>query len=185
MIKPCLTPGTYRLSELAEILGVSRTSVDRYIERYSLELTTITHLNKPVKAVILNEQDIEQITTVNTQGVNTVETTRVNKGNPQQTPPGSPGEQTLFTQEQTLFNQVLELQKELTQEKVERARLEGELKRIQEVIDAHRETIDSYKATLLLEAKRQNLPPEKTLEYGQIALPKNGFMSRLKAIFNG
>lgn len=180
MEQVCLSPGIYRLSELAEILGVSRTSIDRYIERFSLDLTTVVHLNKPVKAIVLTEENIQQLNGMGTQGLNNLVKPHSNPDEPVEQPPVLPDVQ---TGESPLFKQVVELQRELTETKVEKARIEGEMKRVQEVISSQRETIDTLKTSLMLEAKRAETPmieysPTKTGNVKPL-----GFWSKVKGLF--
>lgn len=58
---PTLAPGTYRIQELSERLGVARTTAERYIERFSIPTTEISFQNKKVKALILDESSIAKI----------------------------------------------------------------------------------------------------------------------------
>lgn len=58
---PVLSPGTYRIQELSEKLGVARTTAERYIERFSIPTAEIHFQNKKVKALILDEASIVKI----------------------------------------------------------------------------------------------------------------------------
>lgn len=53
---PVFTPGSYRLSELATKMGVSRTSVERYVKRYGLEPARLSYKNKVIRGVYLDEE---------------------------------------------------------------------------------------------------------------------------------
>jgi predicted RNase H-like nuclease (RuvC/YqgF family) len=58
---PMLSPGTYRIQELSERLGVARTTAERYIERFSIPTTETNFQNRKVKALILDGENIQKI----------------------------------------------------------------------------------------------------------------------------
>ncbi len=58
-----LTEGKpYRINQLVALLGKSRPTIEKYIERFSVERTAIEHNGKTVQAVVLTAENIRQIT---------------------------------------------------------------------------------------------------------------------------
>lgn len=73
---PLLSPGTYRIQELSERLGVARTTAERYIERFSIPTTETNFQNRKVKALILDEENIQKILSLLDKGTSHTSETR-------------------------------------------------------------------------------------------------------------
>lgn len=57
-----LTDGKpYRINQLVEMLGKSRPTIEKYIERFSLERVTVEYGGKTVQAVVFTAENIKQI----------------------------------------------------------------------------------------------------------------------------
>jgi hypothetical protein len=56
-----LQPGTYRITELASLANVTRTTVDKWELRYSLQKTLVEHDNREVGAYVLTSENIERL----------------------------------------------------------------------------------------------------------------------------
>jgi hypothetical protein len=59
--KQKITPGIYRISELADKLDISTTSIHRAIEKCELETTEVVHKNKVVKAISLSKDNLKKL----------------------------------------------------------------------------------------------------------------------------
>ncbi len=56
-----LKPGKYRFAELAEICGTSRTTAEKFPDRYQLEETQVLYNGREVSGVILDHDKIDRI----------------------------------------------------------------------------------------------------------------------------
>jgi uncharacterized protein (DUF3084 family) len=56
-----LQPGPYRIGELVSMAKVTRTTVDKWEERYSLEKTFVEYEKRDVAAYVLTEESIARI----------------------------------------------------------------------------------------------------------------------------
>ena len=179
MLKTSLQPGKeYRLNELADLIGKTRTTIDRYVERFNIKMTTIIHLGKQVQAAVLTEENIRQILELNPD----VETLGDNVGDHL----FKPSVATLLKQDDNLLQQVESLREKLHLTELERAVMqekligvERELRRADEQIETLKQsnlTLDqALKTSFLLEGRRQefqtvNLIPE-TQSRSQASFP--------------
>lgn len=200
MLKPLLEPGKeYRLNELAEIVGKTRTTIDRYIERFQLKVTTTIYMGKTVQAVILTEQNIDQILNLNQvieKTTSNVQSTEVITGDNPEQPYSYNMSSPTFKQGYNPFEHVETLREKLHQSELERVTLqerlkgvENELKRADEQIDLLRQTNKSLEqtlqATLILEGQNRqksiNLVPEGLLD--NKTAQKKSFFDKIKAVF--
>ena len=151
---PVIEPGNYRITELAEILSVSRTTIERYIQRYSLETARLSFQNKVVRGVHLDEEKaalLSQLIGMGERGSYGGACTGV-------TPPGTTmGERGMTP----LAEQVETLQEQVHQLEIERARLETELKRIadlERLIESKDSEISTLKTSLLILERKASDP---------------------------
>jgi DNA repair exonuclease SbcCD ATPase subunit len=138
-----LVPGTYRLTELAEKLNVSRKTAERYVERFSLDTTRILHLNKEVLAVVLDEKKIEELVRfshVTSQYHDKGEDSP--SGSPVMSNPMDPTHLNRYEEEIRTLRDLLET------ERIKNARLEGELQRIDETLRAQQSAIETSKVAI-------------------------------------
>jgi len=56
-----LKPGKYRFAELAELCGTSRTTAEKFPERYQLEETSVLYNGREVSGVVLDHEKIDRI----------------------------------------------------------------------------------------------------------------------------
>lgn len=168
MVRTQLEPKIYRTSELADLLNVSRQTVERYIERFNLETTTIMYLNKPVRGIVLDEEKIQQILTF--KGSNDHFAEEVSEEGVHDVQHGEQLMRSMFelhAQEirtlrqeyeqeirtlRTHYEQtVQQLQDQLNQVQIQNARLEAELKSLaglNQIIETQKMALESSKAAI-------------------------------------
>lgn len=56
-----LKPGKYRFAELAELCGTSRTTAEKFPDRYQLEETQVLYNGREVSGVVLDHEKIDRI----------------------------------------------------------------------------------------------------------------------------
>lgn len=183
MFQKVLEPGVYRVTELAEILNVSRTTINAYIERFGLETTTLIHNNKAVKGVVLTDETLQKVLSfTDTISSNGYETPDERVAEPLSKPDIKPGTSSVDT---------LALIEELRAAEVRAARLEGELARTDEMIALLKQTNNTLEKTLnahlLLEGKRQDVKPVETIQMVPASPPgettKPGMWEKFKRVF--
>jgi chromosome segregation ATPase len=190
-----LVPGTYRLAELEELLGRTRKTVERYIERFGLEKTEIDYSGRKVLAVSLTSDSIERI---RTEIGDSLESTGSKTLDPHVLPSSLIG---LHEQEkESLLEQLKASHSELIRLEMENARLAAKaesheqlLSLKDEAIEAKDETIQSLKTSMVvLERANKQLEGEKRLigdkqhpsvAYAPMDAKPLGFWNRLKYAF--
>lgn len=160
---PVLEPGIYRIKQLSDLLGVSRTTIDRYIERFSLPLEEVHHGGKPVKGIVLDQESIEKIQTAIQTGATGASELLLNPSNTHEHP--------LNEQLENMRKQVQTLEKSL-------AVAEAQNKLMQDLLDSRASEISTLKSALMLaERHSQQRPLELT--------PKPvGLIGKLKSLFS-
>jgi uncharacterized protein (DUF3084 family) len=191
-----LTPGTYRLSELEELFGRTRKTVERYIERFELTKTEIDYAGRKVSAVILTQHNIDQIKPEIGESLEPTKTKHEN------TYEGKSSISTLLEQEKiAISDQLKASQEDVWRLSIENARLsvkvenhEQNLALKDEAIKAKDETIQSLKTSMVvLERANKQMEIEKHLledrqKNSVVYAPRNeakplGFLHRLKFVF--
>jgi hypothetical protein len=161
-----LTPGTYRLAELEDLLGRTRKTIERYIERFQLEKTEVDFAGRKVAAVILSQDSIDRLRLELGYTFDTTET----KPSLSNDIPGSL--MPLLEQEKnSLLEQLQASQSEARRLEVENARLSAKAESHEqllalkdEAIQAKDETIQSLKTSMVvLERANNQLQGEKRL----------------------
>lgn len=187
MSKPQLQPSTeYRLSELAEMIGKTRTTIDRYIERFSIKTTSVIHLGKKVQAAVLTEENIKQILSLQPE---------IEESHNSHLNPGYNNASQMFKQHDNLLEQVDTLREKLHKAELEKTSfkerltgLENELRRADDQIEILKQTNislqNTLQASLFLENSKQptlNFIHDRALQTGEIA-SKPGFFGKIKAL---
>lgn len=193
-----LTPGTYRLAELEELLGRTRKTIERYIERFALEKTEVDYNGRKVLAVNLTADTIERLRCEIGESLDGIGT---NASDSQDTQSSLIG---LHEQEKnSLLEQLKAAHNEARRLEVENARLiakaeshEQLLSLKDEAIQAKDETIQSLKTSMVvLERANNQLEGEKRLiedkqqkppvAYAPMEAKPQDFWSRLRYAFGG
>jgi hypothetical protein len=188
-----LTPGTYRLAELEELLGRTRKTIERYIERFQLEKTEMDFSGRKVAAVILSSESIERIRSEIGESLDTTET-KPNISNEL-----SSTIRTFLEQEKnSILEQLQASQSEARRLEVENARLLAKLENHEllvalkdEVMKAKDETIQSLRTSMVvLERANKQLEIEKHLledkrkpAVSYAPVQNGGLWGRLKHVF--
>jgi chromosome segregation ATPase len=161
-----LTPGTYRLAELEGLFGRTRKTIERYIERFSLEKTEVDFAGRKVAAVILDQESIDRIKSEIGESFDTTDT---NGSNANDIPSSLI---TILEQEKnSLLEQLQASQREARQLDVDNARLAAKAESHEqllalkdEALKAKDETIQSLKTSMVvLERANNQLQNEKHL----------------------
>lgn len=161
-----LKPGTYRLSELEELLGRTRKTIEKYIERFHLSTTNIEYFGRKVKAVVLNQSSINHLLREfgELQEEEVPKDSQESQEEIPKTPSTLPG-----GVEFELWEQLKGYQAEVRRLEVDNARLiakaeahEQLLALKDEALDAKNEAIQSLKAAMVvLERSKNQLEAEK------------------------
>jgi septal ring factor EnvC (AmiA/AmiB activator) len=161
-----LTPGTYRLAELEGLFGRTRKTIERYIERFSLEKTEVDFAGRKVAAVILDQESIDRIKSEIGESFDTTDTNGSNANDIHSSLI------TLLEQEKnSLLEQLQASQREARQLDVDNARLAAKAESHEqllalkdEALKAKDETIQSLKTSMVvLERANNQLQNEKHL----------------------
>jgi predicted RNase H-like nuclease (RuvC/YqgF family) len=153
-----IKPGISRVQELADLLDVSRTTINRYIEKFSLQLEDLVHQNKPVKGIVLDDDSIEKITILLNQGSTDQDDRCPSMINHQD------------TQVQPMFERMVELEKG-------RATLETEVRLLKELLTSKDSEISTLKSALLIAERYSQQKPIIELEAKPL-----GLIGKLKAL---
>jgi chromosome segregation ATPase len=194
-----LTPGTYRLAELEDLLGRTRKTIERYIERFKLEKTEVDFAGRKVAAVILSQDSIDRL---RLELGDTLDTTETKLNNSNDIPSSL---MTLLEQEKnSLLAQLQASQSEARRLEVENARLSAKAESHEQLlalkdqaIQAKDETIQSLKTSMVvLERANNQIQSEKRLledkqnppvTYEPVSQNKDkpkGFLDKLKYVFS-
>lgn len=192
-IESNLTPGTYRLAELEELLGRTRKTIERYIERFQLEKTEVDFSGRKVAAVSLSKESIERI---RSEIGESLEATDTKTSSPNEL---SSTIRTFFEQEKnSVLEQLQASQSEARRLEVENARLLAKMENHEllvalkdEAIKAKDETIQSLRTSMVvLERANKQLETEKHLledkqkpAVSYAPVQNAGFWERLKHVF--
>jgi len=157
-----IPPGIYRVQELAERLSVSRTTIDRYIKRFSIEITDVIYQNKPVKALIIDERIAAEMQALSGEAVKQV--------HPSIQTPVEPEEGTrsdLFERDNLILNE----------------RLDASLTRISDLerLLASKESEISTLKTALTIVERHNQESVPALEFQR---KPTGLIDKIKTLFS-
>jgi chromosome segregation ATPase len=191
-----LTPGTYRLAELEELLGRTRKTIERYIDRFGLEKTEVDYNGRKILAVNLTSDTIERLRSEIGESLEGIGT---NASDSQDVPSSLIG---LHEQEKnSLLEQLKAAHDEARRLEVENARLVAKAESHElllaakgEAIHAKDETIQSLKTSMVvLERANKQLEGEKRLiedkqqkpsvAYASMDAKPQGFWNRLKYAF--
>jgi len=186
------------LAELEELLGRTRKTIERYIERFALEKTEVDYNGRKVLAVNLTADTIERLRCEIGESLDSIGTSASNS---QFTPSSLIG---LHEQEKnSLLEQLKAAHNEARRLEVENARLvakaeshEHLLSLKDEAIQAKDETIQSLKTSMVvLERANNQLEGEKRLiedkqqkppvSYAPIEARPQSLWSRLRYAFSG
>lgn len=194
-----LSPGIYRIAELSDLLGVSRSSVERYIDRYTLETQTIMHLNKPTKGVVLDDEQAALLSQVSAHAhtFRDVQHTPMNRSGlttnaPEPPMSNHPPEPPAVAE---LREKIDSLQSQLLNATAQAARYEGELSQYRQTVEAQaqviaakdetitavRSEVQSLKATMALLESHQRHP---AIEYQPTPPQPVGIISRIRGWFS-
>jgi hypothetical protein len=197
-----LKPGTYLLSDLAETMGFSRRTLDRYIDRLSLETVNVKSQGKSAKALELNDETLTILgneLTLNGYSFDIDQTVSGQTDEPSLDKPWQAEPAEARQPRQVDEPKVHELMQRLMESEIARAKLEGqlegitgEMKRLEQVVDAKdaniktlEDSVGVLKASLMLEAKRTDTP---LIEYSPTNNQEDnhhGLWSKLKRIVAG
>jgi len=166
-----LTPGIYRLSELEELLGRTRKTIEKYIERFGLNITEVEYCGRNVRAVALDQRSITLIL----KGIGEYQDSILKGSQEYQDPTISTGNESPRTPSEIdareLWEQLKSYQEEIRRLDVDNARLiakaevhEQLLALKDEAIEAKNEAIQSLKASMVvLERAKNQLESERLM----------------------